>query len=101
MKKRSTNKKIVGENAADAVAPASKTPFKRSGAGVISHGVVHEVRAHQDGKSMHVVIRHGRAKQDGMFSSYEDETRVRVPKTVAKQFHLGKRVKVHVAPEGK
>lgn len=99
MPKKKSNAKIVGENAADAVPKQSKAPFRRSGTGVISHGVVHEVRAHQDGKSMHITIRHGRAKPDGMFSSYEDETRVRVPKTVAKQFHIGRRAKVHVTPE--
>ena len=101
MKKRSTKKAggIIGTDTANAVPQSSKAPFRRSGSGVISHGVVHEVRAHQDGKSMHITIRHGRAKPDGMFSSYEDETRVRVPKTVAKQFHIGRRAKVHVTPE--
>ncbi|HKW12110.1 MAG TPA: hypothetical protein VJO33_17110 [Gemmatimonadaceae bacterium] len=98
MAKKPSNKKIIGENVAAAVPQSSKTPFARKGDGVISRGVVHEVRAHSDGKSMHVTIRHGRAKPDGMFSSYEDETRVRVPKSGAKQFHLGKRVKVHVHP---
>lgn len=77
-------------------------PFKKGKGGYFAHGSVHEARRSEDGKSMHVTVRHGKLKtgRDGIFSSYDRESRLHLPMEAAKHFHAGQAVTMHIKKSG-
>jgi hypothetical protein len=100
MKKRSTGPQ---PGSASPPPPKRKPPFKKHAkGGVISHGVVSELRSNHDTGHVRMSVRHGKAKRggDGIFSTYPDESSFTIPPDAAKQFTMGQRVAVHVRPHG-
>lgn len=86
------------------MAPAKRpTPkqsaFKQTGdGGYMSHGFVHSANSTDDGKSMHVEVRHGKKKSghDGLFDSYDRSSRFHLPAEAAKHFPVGQPVEMHL-----
>lgn len=93
---------VVPVAAHDRQPPKRKPPFSKSGKGVHAHGVVSELRTHEDGGSVHMTVRHGKPSKnpDGIFTRYPDETRVSMPTAAGQQFRMGQRVRVSVQPHG-
>lgn len=86
--------------------PPKRTPaFKKAGNGIEAHGHVSELREHHDGSGVRLGIKHGKRKtgHDGIFDGYPDESSFTIPLEAAKDFVMGGRVKIRVAPhvEGK
>lgn len=79
-----------GNGALDAKMRHPRPPFKKGKGGYFAHGVVKETREGEDGKSMHVTIRHG------YLSSYDRESRLHLPMDAAKKFPMGQGVTMHV-----
>lgn len=79
-----------------------KVPFQKAGAGIEAHGHVSEIREHHDGESVRMSVKHGKpkAKGDGIFDTYPDESSFTMPAAAAAQFKYGQRVRVRVHPHG-
>lgn len=96
----SAGKSAPGKKGKAKEPPKRAAPFQKAGAGIEAHGVVSELRDHQDGHNVRMSVKHGKAKTggDGLISTYQDESSFTIPKDAAKHFGHGQRVKVRVHP---